>query len=266
MGVGGWPASRGRSGRDPFAGRRCTAARMLALNAWLAARSQIGAQEQSAVEELLVVEPGDLLAIERLIDFAAQDGHKERVAELRRRKADIEKAIDDYKQLMNHPELLPLAAELARAAEAIGRRYDAKTWWRIAARREASLEHDAASHDRLARAEPPAVAAAGTLADRWVATAGLSRGSQRTAATLSVPTFVDEAARRGLAFTFDNGHSEHSPAPRDHERRRGLLDFDGDGWLDVYAIQGGPFPPPPGLASVRRPPLPQPRRRPRSTT
>src|ERR1700739_3648809 len=28
----------------------------------------------------------------------------------------------------------------------------------------------------------------------------------------------------------------------------GLIDYDGDGWLDVYAVQGGPFPPPRGTA------------------
>ena len=41
----------------------------------------------------------------------------------------------------------------------------------------------------------------------------------------------------------------------------GLLDYDGDGWLDVYFVQGGPFPPDPDRARRRRPPLPQPGRR-----
>ena len=42
----------------------------------------------------------------------------------------------------------------------------------------------------------------------------------------------------------------------------GLLDYDGDGWLDVYCVQGGPFPPgEPGRPPQRRSPLPQPGRR-----
>ena len=53
-------------------------------------------------------------AIERLADLAAQNGEKERVTMLRRRKADIEKAPIDYKQLVNHPELVPLGGR-ARA-------------------------------------------------------------------------------------------------------------------------------------------------------
>ena len=45
-------------------------------------------------------------------------------------------ARDDYRQLLNNSELAPRAAELARAADAIGRRFDAQAWWRIAAQRD----------------------------------------------------------------------------------------------------------------------------------
>ena len=41
----------------------------------------------------------------------------------------------------------------------------------------------------------------------------------------------------------------------------GLLDYDGDGFLDVYLVQGGPFPPPQTEQRDRRPALPEPGRR-----
>ena len=61
--------------------------------------------------------------------------------------------------------------------------------------------------------------------------------------TWVIPTFVDEAAERGLVFNFDNGRTEEHQLPETMAGGVAVLDFDGDGWLDVYALQGGPFPP-----------------------
>ena len=63
-------------------------------------------------------------------------------------------------------------------------------------------------------------------------------------AAVSVPTFTDDAERSGLAFTFDSGRSDRRQLPETMSGGVALLDFNGDGWLDVYAVQGGPFPPP----------------------
>jgi hypothetical protein len=63
---------------------------------------------------------------------------------------------------------------------------------------------------------------------------------------LNIPRFADEAEARGLRFTFDHGPTDLRQMPESMSGGVGLLDFDGDGWLDVYAVQGGPFPPRPG--------------------
>ena len=62
--------------------------------------------------------------------------------------------------------------------------------------------------------------------------------------TVKAPKFVDDASRVGLSFVHDNGHRRRNPPPP--EAMCGgvaLLDYDGDGWLDLYVVQGGPFPP-----------------------
>ena len=52
------------------------------------------------------------------------------------------------------------------------------------------------------------------------------------------PNFVDDASRAGLRFVFDNGQTPRFLMPETNSGGVGLLDFDGDGWLDVYCVQG----------------------------
>ena len=59
------------------------------------------------------------------------------------------------------------------------------------------------------------------------------------------PEFRDDAAPAGLRFVFDNGRSSLRQLPETMAGGVGLLDYDGDGWLDVYVVQGGAFPPDP---------------------
>jgi len=227
-------------------GASFTEARVLELRAWMAARSGDRSAERAALEALIALEPADATAVERLADLTAQSGERERLAELRRRKADIENARQAYRRLLNRIPLSPLAVDCARAADGIGRRFDAAAWWRIAAQRDPSLEREAAAaRARLAKATAPA-AAGGTLAELLGPLPSPSGGKDAEPNKLSVPTFVDDALRGGLVFTFDNGKSAKRQMPETMSGGVGVLDFDGDGWFDIYVVQGGPFPPGPG--------------------
>ncbi len=219
-------------------------ASVLALRSWLASRRGDHAAERSVLEERLAMEPADGEAIDRLADLAAQDGDAAKVAKLRRRKAEIDQARERYRALANLPDLTPHALELARAAEKIGRPFDARAWWGLAARLDSAVEHESlAARVRLKSAEPTMEPGSGSLAG--FLDVGRPPGMTKAAAipAMSVPEFRDEAGRRGLVFTFDNGKSELRQLPETMSGGIGLIDFDGDGRLDVYAIQGGRFPP-----------------------
>ena len=90
---------------------------------------------------------------------------------------------------------------------------------------------------------------------------GLAAPRPAAAAARAAPAFADDAEAAGLRFVFDNGQTPRRQLPETMGGGVGLLDYDGDGWLDVYCVQGGPFPPDPGRPRPRRPPLPQPGRR-----
>ncbi len=68
-----------------------------------------------------------------------------------------------------------------------------------------------------------------------------------SAATADAPWFTDVTAAAGLDFLHDSGLSPERHLPETMGAGAALIDVDGDDDLDLYLLQGGPFPPaPPG--------------------
>src|SRR5262249_57260748 len=57
------------------------------------------------------------------------------------------------------------------------------------------------------------------------------------------PGWRDDALGAGLRFTLASGRTEIHQPPETMSGGIGLFDYNGDGWLDVYCVQGGAFPP-----------------------
>ena len=245
LGAGRRPPRRGRSGGSAHPGRVRSPGAPPGARAWLAARGDDREREKTALEEWIALEPAEAAPLERLADLAAEGGDPpERLADLRRRKAALDAARERYRALMSEPVLAPRAAELARAAEDLGRTFDARAWWALAARRDYPKAAEARiALGRLAGTEPKAEPDGRTLADLLAPLRPSGAGKNPASGALKFPSFADEAERRGVAFRFDNGRSDLHQLPETMSGGVGLLDFDNDGRLDIYAVQGGVFPP-----------------------
>src|SRR5690606_624407 len=98
--------------------------RVLSLRAWLVARepARDGDQESRderrrlALEDLLAADPGNSEALERLTELTVSEGDRDRIAALRRRKAELDRARHRYRDRLGDGAARPNLPELARLA------------------------------------------------------------------------------------------------------------------------------------------------------
>ena len=189
--------------------------------------------------------------------------------EWHRRKAEIDRAHDKYRKTMfDGDDLSSRANELAALTSTLGRPFDSQAWSILAeaqlrdpapmaagsADPSVSLRFPRVSRPRRRSFRLPTRFASGrdrSRADarrpaRRPAAGGRSRRLGRRPPLLPIPRgpspdFVDDAEKAGLRFVFDNGKTPQHLLPETMSGGLGLIDFDGDGWYDVYCVQGGPL-------------------------
>jgi thioredoxin-like negative regulator of GroEL len=212
-------------------------ARAASIRAWFAAREGDRAAERAALEAWLAREPAEPEALGRLAELEIADGRTDRAAELRRRKADLESTRNEYTQLLRSDDYAEHPGELAHLAEALGRDFDASRWEAIAAHTsETAPSPTSRTVDTQARS------LADLLPDLKPPSSPLDPRPRSEAPAARV-AFVDDAEAVGLRFTHESGSTAGRLIPPvTASGGVGLLDYDQDGWLDVYVAQSGTFP------------------------
>ncbi|MFI5457798.1 MAG: FG-GAP-like repeat-containing protein [Isosphaerales bacterium] len=221
--------------------------RVAGLRAWLAASQGDRQGERLASEQSIALNPADTAALERLAALEHAAGRGDQAVRLRQAIRAIDEVRKQYVKLLVSASPETHAAELARLAERLGRRFDAARWTALAA---TSPTRGADQPRTTATVNPaPATSDGPTLADILrdslkSATRHLEHGPATARAPLVIPRFTDDAQTVGLDFVQENADAGGRLIPPvTASGGVGLLDFDNDGWLDVYLVQGGPFPP-----------------------
>ena len=217
-----------------------------ALRAWLASRRHDAETERRALEQLVQDEPGQFAALERLAVLAAQAGRVEEAGVLRRRKSAMDQARQRYR-----------TSTIRISSPTMRRSWPGwpRPWASVRSDWLLDMDHAARPDDHAARtalarlqgeANPSRRAAANPCSGpcrRTCRRGGPTFGGRRAPANRPPPQFRDDAQAAGLSFDYENGESSIHQLPEFTGGGVGLIDYDGDGWLDVYLVQGGRFPP-----------------------
>ena len=150
-------------------------------------------------------------------------------------RAELGQEREAFARAIAAPDATDHAKELAELARRLGRVEEAACWaWLAETPREARRSSRLPT---LSKAAIPTADSLRLLAAESHEQPSIPRAAKR------IPRFNDATGPSGIGFIHTSSGAESRPIPPlTMCGGVGLLDYDGDGLLDVYAVQGGTFP------------------------
>ncbi len=214
--------------------------------AWLARHRGDVAAERFALEAVVAQEFAHTQALDRLAELAQRAGQVDQAARWRGRREDALRDRAAYRRLLIADRANLTVDELRRRARLAGllrRRFEEQGWLTLLLEREPGDREAREVLSRLSLGETPLASSPRRRP------AGHPGQPRRPAVPASKPrppaavAFRDDAEAAGFRFTYCNGASPEHQIPETIGGGVAVLDYDGDGRLDVLAVQGGSFPP-----------------------
>ena len=125
----------------------------------------MSSRNAEALERLIAADPADFVALDRLAELAVKNGQPNRAAELRRKKTEIDRLMARYQQLHARHQPSRDAAEMARLAEQLGQRFEAKAFLTVAVASDPDRDDLRRDLDRLDQRTDTIEGPGRTLAD-----------------------------------------------------------------------------------------------------
>lgn len=210
-------------------------------------------QQKTALEYWFHQDPYQPLLLSKYATYAISTGDYLLSQELRKRKASIDRALESYNKLVMSPEppkTIDDLLKLSEIAKASGRLLESRILChliikqtpgqKVAIDRLAELnkfENETAQH--RSRSKHPFFDWTGPDIIQQL-NKTVNDSNQLT--QIEFPEYSDESTKSNLRFQFRNGETEIRQMPVALSGGVALIDYDNDGWVDVFVLQGGDFP------------------------
>jgi tetratricopeptide (TPR) repeat protein len=210
-------------------------------------------RERQALRFRLTRPEIDFEALDHLAELALAAGEIVESKELLSRKANLQQALEQYRNtLLFAGDPVAVSLTQANLAEQLGLIEEQRAWLTLALKRNqtdkealAALTRSVSQQSSIKLESPIPTGSDLIRALETKASLPSTPGLADGVVPALLPHFAEVTAESGLSFQFDPGRQRRRNLPETMGGGLALLDFDGDGLLDVFAVQGGIFPPGP---------------------